>query len=104
MINLDISMSNMQLHRRALSLSRGRTSVNIEQYVWHAWDRMCEALETSPRMVAELIDQGRDPEVNFTNALRVAVLAYWLSAADQRRAAPSTHLSAALAAIGGAAA
>ncbi|WP_431860162.1 ribbon-helix-helix domain-containing protein [Azospirillum sp.] len=96
-----MSATPLTKQRRALSLSRGRTSVYVEAFVWESFDAMCTDLTMPARIVADMIDMNRDQSVDFTSAFRVAVLAYWRSSAERRRWVPATHLHAAMVAIGG---
>ena len=69
--------------KRSIAVAGHRTSISLEDAFWQALQQIAAARGlTLPALVAE-IDGARDPAVNLSSAIRLAVLAWYQGEAVQ---------------------
>ncbi|HWJ73412.1 MAG TPA: ribbon-helix-helix domain-containing protein [Kaistia sp.] len=72
------------IRKRSIAIAAHRTSISLEDAFWQALqDIAAQRAISLPTLVAE-IDGGRDPAVNLSSAIRVAVLDWYRNGATSR--------------------
>ncbi|SHF23927.1 Ribbon-helix-helix domain-containing protein [Kaistia soli DSM 19436] len=72
------------IRKRSIAIAGHRTSISLEDAFWQALQDVAAHRGISlPALVAE-IDGGRDPAVNLSSAIRIAMLNWYRSAATSR--------------------
>lgn len=72
------------IRKRSIAIAGHRTSISLEDEFWQALQQIAAERGISlPALVAE-IDGGRDPAVNLSSAIRIAILDWYRAAATNR--------------------